>query len=174
MARRRPETGKEPPGGRRACRVSRKCSGRVARRLAANLPETRRSEDRKDLYQPGRRERVHHLPAEEFRRQLKQREQRLKAQRQEEMDAAKLWYKERMGELRGRKRLPGRPGEAGAAPGRPGGRSLMIQDNEITWVGGRKRAPAGSLAAETGQRNAIALEVARQQRDEDIAILRRK
>lgn len=105
-----------------------------ARRLAANQRTETRSAvkiDGKTFTNLGDVNEYITYQREEFRRQLKQQEQRLKAQRQEDMDAAKLRYKERMGELR----------EA--------------------WQ--QKQA----------QRNAIALEVARQQRDEDIAIAKK-
>ena len=92
-----------------------------ARRLAANQRTETRSAvkiDGKTFTNLGDVNEYITYQREEFRRQLKQQEQRLKAQRQEDMDAAKLWYKERMGELREEN---DRPGEAGAAPGRPGG-----------------------------------------------------
>ena len=74
-----------------------------ARRLAANQRTETRSAvkiDGKTFTNLGDVNEYITYQREEFRRQLKQQEQRLKAQRQEDMDAAKLWYKERMGELR--------------------------------------------------------------------------
>ena len=112
-----------------------------ARRLAANQRTETRSAvkiDGKTFTNLGDVNEYITYQREEFRRQLKQQEQRLKAQRQEDMDAAKLWYKERMGELR--------------------------EENE------RRRE---AWQQKQAQRNAIALEVARQQRDEDIAIAKK-
>lgn len=110
-----------------------------ARRLAANQRTETRSAvkiDGKTFTNLGDVNEYITYQREEFRRKLKQQEQRLKAQRQEDMDAAKLWYKERMGELR--------------------------EENDYL---------ADQVKQE--QRNAIALEVARQQRDEDIAIAKK-
>ena len=110
---------------------------------------------------------------EEFRRKLKQQEQRLKAQRQEDMDAAKLWYKERMGELREENdyladRVKQEQHRADRAE-----RSLMIQDNEIMEWEAENERRREAWQQKQAQRNAIALEVARQQRDEDIAIAKK-
>ena len=110
---------------------------------------------------------------EEFRRKLKQQEQRLKAQRQEDMDAAKLWYKERMGELREENdyladRVKQEQHRADRAE-----RSLMIQDREIQDWELMNQQKAAEWYQKQTERNAIALEVARQQRDEDIAIAKK-
>lgn len=112
-----------------------------ARRLAANQRTETRSAvkiDGKTFTNLGDVNEYITYQREEFRRKLKQQEQRLKAQRQEDLDAAKLWYKERMGEMR--------------------------EENE------RRRE---AWQQKQAQRNAIALEVARQQRDEDIAIAKK-
>ena len=110
---------------------------------------------------------------EEFRRQLKQQEQRLKAQRQEDMDAAKLWYKERMGALReDNDYLADQVKQAQRRADRAE-RSLMILDNEIMEWEAENERRREAWQQKQAQRNAIALEVARQQRDEDIAIAKK-
>mgnify|MGYP004652100701 CR=1 FL=1 len=110
---------------------------------------------------------------EEFRRQLKQQEQRLKAQRQEDMDAAKLWYKERMGELREENDyLADRVNQEQHRADRAE-RSLMIQDNEIMEWEAENERRREAWQQKQAQRNAIAIETARQQRDEDIAIAKK-
>lgn len=110
-----------------------------ARRLAANQRTETRSAvkiDGKTFTNLGDVNEYITYQREEFRRQLKQQEQRLKAQRQEDLDAAKLRYKERMGELR--------------------------EENDYL-----------ADQVKQAQRNAIAIETARQQRDEDIAIAKK-
>lgn len=110
---------------------------------------------------------------EEFRRQLKQQEQRLKAQRQEDMDAAKLWYKERMGELREENDYLADQVKQEQRRADRAERSLMIQDNEIMEWEAENERRREAWQQKQAQRNAIALEVARQQRDEDIAIAKK-
>lgn len=110
---------------------------------------------------------------EEFRRQLKQQEQRLKAQRQEDMDAAKLWYKERMGELREENDYLADQVKQEQRRADRAERSLMIQDNEIMEWELMNQQKAAEWYQKQTERNAIALEVARQQRDEDIAIAKK-
>lgn len=137
-----------------------------ARRLAANQRTETRSAvkiDGKTFTNLGDVNEYITYQREEFRRQLKQQEQRLKAQRQEDMDAAKLWYKERMGELREENDYRADRAE----------RSLMIQDNEIMEWEAENERRREAWQQKQAQRNAIALEVARQQRDEDIAIAKK-
>lgn len=110
---------------------------------------------------------------EEFRRKLKQQEQRLKAQRQEDMDAAKLWYKERMGELREENDYLADQVKQEQRRADRAERSLMIQDNEIMEWEAENERRREAWQQKQAQRNAIALEVARQQRDEDIAIAKK-
>ena len=110
---------------------------------------------------------------EEFRRQLKQQEQRLKAQRQEDMDAAKLWYKERMGEPREENDYLADQVKQEQRRADRAERSLMIQDNEIMEWEAENERRREAWQQKQAQRNAIALEVARQQRDEDIAIAKK-
>ena len=110
---------------------------------------------------------------EEFRRQLKQQEQRLKAQRQEDMDAAKLWYKERMGELREENDYLADQVKQEQRRADRAERSLMIQDREIQDWELMNQQKAAEWYQKQTERNAIALEVARQQRDEDIAIAKK-
>ena len=110
---------------------------------------------------------------EEFRRQLKQQEQRLKAQRQEDMDAAKLWYKERMGELREENDYLADQVKQEQRRADRAERSLIIQDNEIMEWEAENERRREAWQQKQAQRNAIALEVARQQRDEDIAIAKK-
>ena len=52
-------------------------------------------------------------------------------------------------------------------------RSLMIQDNEIMEWEAENERRREAWQQKQAQRNAIALEVARQQRDEDIAIAKK-
>ena len=110
---------------------------------------------------------------EEFRRQLKQQEQRLKAQRQEDMDAAKLWYKERMGELREENDYLADQVKQEQRRADRAEHSLMIQDREIQDWELMNQQKAAEWYQKQTERNAIALEVARQQRDEDIAIAKK-
>ena len=147
-----------------------------ARRLAANQRTETRSAvkiDGKTFTNLGDVNEYITYQREEFRRQLKQQEQRLKAQRQEDMDAAKLWYKERMGELREENdyladRVKQEQRRADRAE-----RSLMIQDREIQDWELMNQQKAAEWYQKQTERNAIALEVARQQRDEDIAIAKK-
>lgn len=147
-----------------------------ARRLAANQRTETRSAvkiDGKTFTNLGDVNEYITYQREEFRRKLKQQEQRLKAQRQEDMDAAKLWYKERMGELREENdyladRVKQEQHRADRAE-----RSLMIQDREIQDWELMNQQKAAEWYQKQTERNAIALEVARQQRDEDIAIAKK-
>lgn len=110
---------------------------------------------------------------EEFRRQLKQQEQRLKAQRQEDMDAAKLWYKERMGELREENDYLADQVKQEQRRADRAERSLIIQDREIQDWEQMNQQKAAEWYQKQAERNAIALEVERQQRDEDVAIAKK-
>ena len=147
-----------------------------ARRLAANQHTETRSAvkiDGKTFTNLGDVNEYITYQREEFRRKLKQQEQRLKAQRQEDMDAAKLWYKERMGELREENdyladRVKQEQHRADRAE-----RSLIIQDREIQDWELMNQQKAAEWYQKQTERNAIALEVARQQRDEDIAIAKK-
>ena len=147
-----------------------------ARRLAANQRTETRSAvkiDGKTFTNLGDVNEYITYQREEFRRKLKQQEQRLKAQRQEDLDAAKLWYKERMGEMREENdyladRVKQEQRRADRAE-----RSLIIQDREIQDWELMNQQKAAEWYQKQTERNAIALEVARQQRDEDIAIAKK-
>lgn len=141
-----------------------------ARRLAANQRTETRSAvkiDGKTFTNLGDVNEYITYQREEFRRQLKQQEQRLKAQRQEDMDAAKLWYKERMGELREENDYLADQVKQEQRRADRAERSLMIQDNEIMEWEAENERRREAWQQKQAQRNAIALEVARQQRDED-------
>ena len=147
-----------------------------ARRLAANQRTETRSAvkiDGKTFTNLGDVNEYITYQREEFRRQLKQQEQRLKAQRQEDMDAAKLWYKERMGELREENDYLDDQVKQEQRRADRAERSLMIQDNEIMEWEAENERRREAWQQKQAQRNAIALEVARQQRDEDIAIAKK-
>lgn len=147
-----------------------------ARRLAANQHTETRSAvkiDGKTFTNLGDVNEYITYQREEFRRQLKQQEQRLKAQRQEDMDAAKLWYKERMGELREENDYLADQVKQEQRRADRAERSLMIQDNEIMEWEAENERRREAWQQKQAQRNAIALEVARQQRDEDIAIAKK-
>ena len=147
-----------------------------ARRLAANQRTETRSAvkiDGKTFTNLGDVNEYITYQREEFRRQLKQQEQRLKAQRQEDMDAAKLWYKERMGELREENDYLADQVKQEQRRADRAERSLMIQDNEIMEWEAENERRREAWQQKQAQRNAVALEVARQQRDEDIAIAKK-
>ena len=147
-----------------------------ARRLAANQRTETRSAvkiDGKTFTNLGDVNEYITYQREEFRRQLKQQEQRLKAQRQEDMDAAKLWYKERMGELREENDYLADQVKQEQRRADRAERSLMIQDNEIMEWEAENERRREAWQQKQAQRNAIALEVARQQRDEDIAVAKK-
>ena len=147
-----------------------------ARRLAANQRTETRSAvkiDGKTFTNLGDVNEYITYQREEFRRQLKQQEQRLKAQRQEDMDAAKLWYKERIGELREENDYLADQVKQEQRRADRAERSLMIQDNEIMEWEAENERRREAWQQKQAQRNAIALEVARQQRDEDIAIAKK-
>ena len=147
-----------------------------ARRLAANQRTETRSAvkiDGKTFTNLGDVNEYITYQREEFRRQLKQQEQRLKAQRQEDMDAAKLWYKERMGELREENDYLADQVKQEQRRADRAERSLMIQDNEIMEWEAENERRREAWQQKQAQRNAIAIETARQQRDEDIAIAKK-
>lgn len=147
-----------------------------ARRLAANQRTETRSAvkiDGKTFTNLGDVNEYITYQREEFRRKLKQQEQRLKAQRQEDMDAAKLWYKERMGELREENDYLADQVKQEQRRADRAERSLMIQDNEIMKWEAENERRREAWQQKQAQRNAIALEVARQQRDEDIAVAKK-
>lgn len=147
-----------------------------ARRLAANQRTETRSAvkiDGKTFINLGDVNEYITYQREEFRRQLKQQEQRLKAQRQEDMDAAKLWYKERMGELREENDYLADQVKQEQRRADRAERSLIIQDREIQDWELMNQQKAAEWYQKQTERNAIALEVARQQRDEDIAIAKK-
>ena len=147
-----------------------------ARRLAANQRTETRSAvkiDGKTFTNLGDVNEYIIYQREEFRRKLKQQEQRLKAQRQEDMDAAKLWYKERMGELREENDYLADQVKQEQRRADRAERSLMIQDREIQDWELMNQQKAAEWYQKQTERNAIALEVARQQRDEDIAIAKK-
>ena len=147
-----------------------------ARRLAANQRTETRSAvkiDGKTFTNLGDVNEYITYQREEFRRQLKQQEQRLKAQRQEDLDAAKLWYKERMGEMREENDYLADQVKQEQRRADRAERSLMIQDNEIMEWEAENERRREAWQQKQAQRNAIALEVARQQRDEDIAVAKK-
>ena len=147
-----------------------------ARRLAANQRTETRSAvkiDGKTFTNLGDVNEYITYQREEFRRKLKQQEQRLKAQRQEDLDAAKLWYKERMGELREENDYLADQVKQEQRRADRAERSLMIQDREIQDWELMNQQKAAEWYQKQTERNAIALEVARQQRDEDIAIAKK-
>ena len=147
-----------------------------ARRLAANQRTETRSAvkiDGKTFTNLGDVNEYITYQREEFRRQLKQQEQRLKAQRQEDMDAAKLWYKERMGEPREENDYLADQVKQEQRRADRAERSLMIQDNEIMEWEAENERRREAWQQKQAQRNVIALEVARQQRDEGIAIAKK-
>ena len=147
-----------------------------ARRLAANQRTETRSAvkiDGKTFTNLGDVNEYITYQREEFRRKLKQQEQRLKAQRQEDMDAAKLWYKERMGELREENDYLADQVKQEQRRADRAERSLIIQDNEIMEWEAENERRREAWQQKQAQRNTIALEVARQQRDEDIAIAKK-
>lgn len=147
-----------------------------ARRLAANQRTETRSAvkiDGKTFTNLGDVNEYITYQREEFRRKLKQQEQRLKAQRQEDMDAAKLWYKERMGELREENDYLADQVKQEQRRADRAERSLMIQDREIQDWELMNQQKAAEWYQKQTERNAIAIETARQQRDEDIAIAKK-
>lgn len=147
-----------------------------ARRLAANQRTETRSAvkiDGKTFTNLGDVNEYITYQREEFRRKLKQQEQRLKAQRQEDLDAAKLWYKERMGELREENDYLADQVKQEQRRADRAERSLIIQDREIQDWELMNQQKAAEWYQKQTERNAIALEVARQQRDEDIAIAKK-
>lgn len=147
-----------------------------ARRLAANQRTETRSAvkiDGKTFTNLGDVNEYITYQREEFRRKLKQQERRLKAQRQEDLDAAKLWYKERMGEMREENDYLADQVKQEQRRADRAERSLMIQDNEIMEWEAENERRREAWQQKQAQRNAIALEVARQQRDEDIAIAKK-
>lgn len=147
-----------------------------ARRLAANQRTETRSAvkiDGKTFTNLGDVNEYITYQREEFRRKLKQQEQRLKAQRQEDLDAAKLWYKERMGEMREENDYPADQVKQEQRRADRAERSLMIQDNEIMEWEAENERRREAWQQKQAQRNAIAIETARQQRDEDIAIAKK-
>ena len=107
---------------------------------------------------------------ESYEREMKQEVKRMKAERQEMLDEAKLRYWERMGELREENadlsmRLREEQRRADKAE-----YSLIVQENEIMeWEADNERKRA-AWEQKQAQRNALAIETARQQRDEDIAV----
>ena len=102
---------------------------------------------------------------ESYEREMKQEVKRMKAERQEMLDEAKL----EMQKLRSEKnelawQLKQEQRRADKAE-----YSLIVQENEIMeWEAGNERKRA-AFEQKQAQRNAIAIETARQQRDEDIA-----
>ena len=102
---------------------------------------------------------------ESYEREMKQEVKRMKAERQEMLDEAKL----EMQKLRSEKnelawQLKQEQRRADKAE-----YSLIVQENEIMeWEADNERKRA-AFEQKQAQRNAIAIETARQQRDEDIA-----
>ncbi len=110
---------------------------------------------------------------EEFQRQLKQQAKRLKAERQEALDEAKLFYHERMGEMREENDYLADQVKQEQRRADRAERSLIIQENEIMEWEAENERRREAWQQKQAQRNAIAIETARQQRDEDVAIAKR-
>ena len=103
---------------------------------------------------------------ESYERQWKEEKKRLKAERQEMLDEAKLEVKRlrsEKNELAWQLRQETRRADTAEY-------SLIVQENEIAeWEAESERKRA-AFAEKQAQRNALAIEAARQQRDEDIAV----
>ena len=103
---------------------------------------------------------------ESYEREMKQEVKRMKAERQEMLDEAKL----EMQKLRSEKNELARQLRQEKQRADKAEYSLLVQENEIMeWEADNERKRA-AFEQKQAQRNAVAIETARQQRDEDIAI----
>ena len=103
---------------------------------------------------------------ESYERQWKEEAKRLKAERQEMLDEAKLEVKKlrsEKNELAWQLRQETRRADTAEY-------SLIVQENEITEWEAESERKREAFAEKQAQRNALAIEAARQQRDEDIAV----
>ena len=110
---------------------------------------------------------------ESYEREMKAEVKRMKAERQQMLDEAKLWYRERMGELREENADLARQVKAEQRRADKAEYSLLVQENEIMEWEDENQRKAEAWQQKQAQRNALAAEVARQQRDEEIAIAKR-
>ena len=110
---------------------------------------------------------------ESYEREMKAEVKRMKAERQQMLDEAKLWYRERMGELREENADLARQVKAEQRRADKAEYSLLVQENEIMEWEDENQRKAEAWQQKQAQRNALASEVARQQRDEEIAIAKR-
>lgn len=110
---------------------------------------------------------------ESYEREMKAEVKRMKAERQQMLDEAKLWYRERMGELREENADLARQVKAEQRRADKAEYSLLVQENEIMEWEDENQRKAAAWQEKQAQRNALAAEVARQQRDEEIAIAKR-
>lgn len=110
---------------------------------------------------------------ETYEREMKAEVKRMKAERQQMLDEAKLWYRERMGELREENADLARQVKAEQRRADKAEYSLIVQENEIMEWEEENQRKAEAWQQKQAQRNALAAEVARQQRDEEIAIAKR-
>ena len=103
---------------------------------------------------------------ESYERQWKEEKKRLKAERQEMLDEAKLEVKRlrsEKNELAWQLRQETRRADTAEY-------SLIVQENEIAEWEAENERKREAFAEKQAQKNAIAIEAARQQRDEDIAV----
>ena len=103
---------------------------------------------------------------ESYERQWKEEKKRLKAERQEMLDEAKLEVKRlrsEKNELAWQLRQETRRADTAEY-------SLIVQENEIAEWEAESERKRESFAEKQAQRNALAIEAAQQQRDEDIAV----
>ena len=110
---------------------------------------------------------------ESYEREMKAEVKRMKAERQQMLDEAKLWYRERMGELREENADLARQVKAEQRRADKAEYSLIVQENEIMEWEDENQRKAAAWQEKQAQRNALAIETARQQRDEEIAIAKR-
>lgn len=103
---------------------------------------------------------------ESYERQWKEEKKRLKAERQEMLDEARLEVKRlrsEKNELAWQLRQETRRADTAEY-------SLIVQENEIAEWEAESERKREAFAEKQAQRNALAIEAARQQRDEDIAV----
>ena len=110
---------------------------------------------------------------ESYEREMKAEVKRMKAERQQMLDEAKLWYRERMGELREENADLARQVKAEQRRADKAEYSLLVQENEIMEWEDENQRKAEAWQQKQAQRNALAIETARKQRDEEIAIAKR-
>nr|DAR05716.1 MAG TPA: chromosome segregation protein [Caudoviricetes sp.] len=110
---------------------------------------------------------------ESYEREWKAERKRMKTELQQMRDEAKLWYRERMGELREENADLARQVKAEQRRADKAEYSLIVQENEIMEWEDENQRKAAAWQEKQAQRNALAIETARQQRDEEIAIAKR-